>query len=258
MEMKKWLVVAAMISTTATGVVQAKDWKTVRFGIEGAYPPFSWTDADGSLKGFDVDMANALCEEMQVKCKIVPQDWDGIIPSLLARKYDGIIAAMSITEERKKKIDFTGKYALIPNKFIAKKGAGLDFDNLDGVKIGVQRATTHDKYITDNYGGKVDIVRYGSFDEAYLDLANGRIAAVLGDASALEEGVLNKPGGEAYEFAGPSLTDPKWFGEGFGIAVRKQDKDLTKKLDSAIDALRASGEYQKIAAKYFNYDVYGE
>jgi arginine/ornithine transport system substrate-binding protein len=258
MEMKKWLVVAAMIATTATGVVQAKEWKTVRFGIEGAYPPFSWTEADGSLKGFDVDMANALCEEMQVKCKIVPQDWDGIIPSLLARKYDGIIAAMSITEERKKKIDFTGKYALIPNKFIAKKGAGLDFDNLDGVKIGVQRATTHDKYITDNYGGKVDIVRYGSFDEAYLDLANGRIAAVLGDASALEEGVLNKPGGEAYEFAGPSLTDPKWFGEGFGIAVRKQDKDLTKKLDSAIDALRASGEYQKIAAKYFNYDVYGE
>jgi arginine/ornithine transport system substrate-binding protein len=258
MEMKKWLVVAAMIATTATGVAQAKEWKTVRFGIEGAYPPFSWTEADGSLKGFDVDMANALCEEMQVKCKIVPQDWDGIIPSLLARKYDGIIAAMSITEERKKKIDFTGKYALIPNKFIAKKGAGLDFDNLDGVKIGVQRATTHDKYITDNYGGKVDIVRYGSFDEAYLDLANGRIAAVLGDASALEEGVLNKPGGEAYEFAGPSLTDPKWFGEGFGIAVRKQDKDLTKKLDSAIDALRASGEYQKIAAKYFNYDVYGE
>jgi arginine/ornithine transport system substrate-binding protein len=258
MEMKKWLVVAAMIATTATGVVQAKEWKTVRFGIEGAYPPFSWTEADGSLKGFDVDMANALCEEMQVKCKIVPQDWDGIIPSLLARKYDAIIAAMSITEERKKKIDFTGKYALIPNKFIAKKGAGLDFDNLDGVKIGVQRATTHDKYITDNYGGKVDIVRYGSFDEAYLDLANGRIAAVLGDASALEEGVLNKPGGEAYEFAGPSLTDPKWFGEGFGIAVRKQDKDLTKKLDSAIDALRASGEYQKIAAKYFNYDVYGE
>ncbi|MCJ2375373.1 ABC transporter substrate-binding protein [Vibrio sp. ZSDZ34] len=256
--MKKWLVVAAMIATTATGVAQAKEWKTVRFGIEGAYPPFSWTEADGSLKGFDVDMANALCEEMQVKCKIVPQDWDGIIPSLLARKYDGIIAAMSITEERKKKIDFTGKYALIPNKFIAKKGAGLDFDNLDGVKIGVQRATTHDKYITDNYGGKVDIVRYGSFDEAYLDLANGRIAAVLGDASALEEGVLNKPGGEAYEFAGPSLTDPKWFGEGFGIAVRKQDKDLTKKLDSAIDALRASGEYKKIAAKYFNYDVYGE
>ncbi|MDN3679788.1 ABC transporter substrate-binding protein [Vibrio tapetis subsp. quintayensis] len=254
--MKKWLLVAAIAATAATGVAHAKDWKTVRFGIEGAYPPFSWTEADGSLKGFDVDMANALCTEMQVKCKLVAQDWDGIIPSLLARKYDAIIAAMSITEERKKKIDFTGKYALIPNKFIAKKGAGLNFDNLDGVKIGVQRATTHDKYISDNYKD-VEIVRYGTFDEAYLDLANGRIAAVLGDASALEEGVINKAGGDAYEFVGPSLTDPKWFGEGFGIATRKQDKDLTNKLNAAIKSLRAKGEYQKIAAKYFNYDVYG-
>ena len=256
--MKKWLLVAALAATAATGVAQAKEWKTVRFGIEGAYPPFSWTEADGSLKGFDVDMANALCTEMQVKCKIVAQDWDGIIPSLLARKYDAIIAAMSITEERKKKIDFTGKYALIPNKFIAKKGAGLNFDDLSGQKIAVQRATTHDKYLTDNYGDTVDIVRYGSFDEAYLDLANGRVAAVLGDASALEEGVLNKAGGEAYEFVGPSLTDPKWFGEGFGIAVRKQDKDLTKKLDAAIISLREKGIYQDIAAKYFNYDVYGQ
>ncbi|SBS63117.1 ABC transporter substrate-binding protein [Vibrio atlanticus] len=256
--MKKWLLVAALAATAATGVAQAKEWKTVRFGIEGAYPPFSWTEADGSLKGFDVDMANALCTEMQVKCKIVAQDWDGIIPSLLARKYDAIIAAMSITEERKKKIDFTGKYALIPNKFIAKKDAGLNFDDLSGQKIAVQRATTHDKYLTDNYGDTVEIVRYGSFDEAYLDLANGRVAAVLGDASALEEGVLNKAGGEDYEFVGPSLTDPKWFGEGFGIALRKQDKDLTKQLDAAILSLREKGIYQDIAAKYFNYDVYGK
>ncbi|MEF1291052.1 ABC transporter substrate-binding protein [Vibrio sp. M260118] len=256
--MKKWLLAATIAATAVTGVAQAKEWKEVRFGIEGAYPPFSWTEQDGSIKGFDVDMANALCAEMAVKCKIVPQDWDGIIPSLLARKYDAIIAAMSITEERKKKVDFTGKYAQIPNKFIAKKGAGLDFDNLDGQKIAVQRATTHDKYLTDNYGDKVEVVRYGSFDEAYLDLANGRVVAVLGDASALEEGVLNKEGGDAYEFVGPALTDAKWFGEGMGIAVRKQDKDLTKKLDAAIVSLREKGIYQDIAAKYFKYDVYGE
>jgi arginine/ornithine transport system substrate-binding protein len=202
-------------------------------------------------------MANALCAEMKVECKLVAQDWDGIIPSLLSRKYDAIIAAMSITEERKKKIDFTGKYALIPNKFIAKKDAALDFSNLDGVKIGVQRATTHDKYLTDNFKN-VEVVRYGSFDEAYLDLGNGRVAAVLGDASALEEGVLNQQGGEAYEFVGPSLTDPKWFGDGFGIAVRKQDKDLTKTLDAAILSLREKGIYQEIQAKYFDYDVYGD
>ncbi|RXJ73904.1 nickel transporter [Veronia nyctiphanis] len=258
--MKKWLFAAALVAVASSSSVFAKDWKVIRFGIEGAYPPFSTTLEDGSLAGFDVDMANALCKELKAKCVIVAQDWDGIIPSLLARKYDAIIAAMSITEERKKKIDFTGKYALIPNKFVAKKGSGLSFnaDGLKGVKIGVQRATTHDKYVTDNYGDSVSISRYGSFDDAYLDLKAGRIDTLLGDASALEEGLLNKDGGDAFEFVGPSLTDPRWFGEGFGIAVRKQDKDLTAQLDKAIKALREKGIYQEIAAKYFNYDVYGD
>ncbi|QUJ68179.1 lysine/arginine/ornithine ABC transporter substrate-binding protein [Photobacterium sp. GJ3] len=258
--MKKWILAAAVVSALGATSVQAKEWKEIRFGIEGAYPPFSWTEPSGELKGFDVDMANALCEELQAKCKIVSQDWDGIIPSLLARKYDAIIAAMSITDERKKKVDFTGKYALIPNKYVAKKGTEIDFsrEGLKGVKIGVQRATTHDKYLTDNYGDAVEIVRYGSFDDAYLDLKAGRIAAVLGDASALEEGLLNKDGGDGYEFIGPSLTDPKWFGEGFGIATRKQDKDLTEKLDKAILSLRDKGVYKQIQDKYFTYDVYGE
>ncbi|ACH65437.1 lysine-arginine-ornithine-binding periplasmic protein [Aliivibrio fischeri MJ11] len=258
--MKKWLLAAVVASTALTGAAQAKEWKQIRFGIEGAYPPFSWTEPSGELKGFDVDIANALCKEMEARCKIVAQDWDGIIPSLLARKYDAIIAAMSITEERKKKIDFTEKYALIPNKFVAKKGTDLVMtkEGLKGVTVGVQRATTHDKYLTDNFGKGVVLKRYGSFDEAYLDLKAGRIDTVLGDASALEEGLLNKPGGKEYEFVGPSLTDPKWFGEGFGIATRKQDKDLTEQLNAAIDSLREKGIYQEIAAKYFNYDVYGE
>ncbi|OCH32997.1 nickel transporter [Aliivibrio fischeri] len=258
--MKKWLLAAVVASTALTGAAQAKEWKQIRFGIEGAYPPFSWTEPSGELKGFDVDIANALCKEMEARCKIVAQDWDGIIPSLLARKYDAIIAAMSITEERKKKIDFTEKYALIPNKFVAKKGTDLVMtkEGLKGVTVGVQRATTHDKYLTDNFGKGVDLKRYASFDEAYLDLKAGRIDTVLGDASALEEGLLNKPGGKEYEFVGPSLTDPKWFGEGFGIATRKQDKDLTEQLNAAIDSLREKGIYQEIAAKYFNYDVYGE
>ncbi|KLV05303.1 MULTISPECIES: ABC transporter substrate-binding protein [Photobacterium] len=258
--MKKWILAAAVVSALGVTSAQAKEWNTVRFGIEGAYPPFSWTEPSGELKGFDVDMANALCQEMQAKCKIVAQDWDGIIPSLLARKYDAIIAAMSITDERKKKVDFTGKYALIPNKFVAKKGTDIVFtkEGLKGVKVGVQRATTHDKYLTDNYGDAVEIVRYGSFDDAYLDLKAGRIATILGDASALEDGLLKKAGGDDFEFIGPSLTDPQWFGEGFGIAVRKQDKDLTKKLDEAIKSLREKGIYQEIASKYFAYDVYGQ
>lgn len=256
--MKKLLVVGAMMATLAAGAVQAKEWKEVRFGIEGAYPPFSWIDEQGELQGFDVDMANALCEQMQVKCKLMDQDWDGIIPSLLANKYDAIIAAMSITEERKRTVDFTGKYALVPNKFVAKKGSEFELSKagLKGKRIGVQIATTHDKYLTDNFGKDVSLVRYGTADEAYLDLKAGRVDYVFLDSTAIEEGLLNKAGGEDYEFVGPSVTDEKWFGEGFGIAVRKRDQDLKNMLNDAIQELRANGKYKEVNDKYFDYDVY--
>lgn len=258
--MKKLLIAGAIMASLAAGAVQAKEWKTVRFGIEGAYPPFSWTDEQGQLQGFDVDMANALCEQMQVKCELIAQDWDGIIPALLARKYDAIIAAMSITEERQRTVDFTDRYALVPNKFVAKKGTELELskDGLKGKKVGVQIATTHDKYLTENFGKEVSLVRYGTADEAYLDLKAGRVDYVFLDATAIEEGLLNKDGGSEYEFVGPSVTDEKWFGEGFGIAVRKQDSDLKDKLNKAIVDLRANGKYEAVNNKYFEYDVYGE
>lgn len=258
--MKKPLIAVAIMASLATGVVQAKEWKTVRFGIEGAYPPFSWTDEQGQLKGFDVDIANALCEQMQVECKLVAQDWDGIIPALLARKYDAIIAAMSITEERKRAVDFTDKYALVPNKFVTKKGTELDLskEGLKGKRVGVQIATTHDKYLTNNFGKAVSLVRYGTADEAYLDLKAGRVDYVFLDATAIEEGLLNKPGGEEFEFVGPDITEQKWFGDGFGIAVRKQDQGLKKQLNQAIQELRDNGKYQAINNQYFEYDVYGE
>ena len=247
---------AACLLTTP---VMAKEWKTVRFGVEGAYPPFSWTDASGEIKGFDIDLANALCQQMAVKCELVAQDWDGMIPALLSRKYDGIIAAMSITDERRKKVDFTAKYAHIPNRFVAAKGTTLELTpaGLAGRRIGVQPATTHDKYLTDNFGSDVTIVRYGNADEAYLDLKAGRVLALLADASAIDQGLLSKAGGDKFEYVGPALTDRQWFGDGMGIAVRKGDQDLKAKLDEAIKALRANGKYQEINQKYFKYDIYG-
>ncbi|MDA9556802.1 ABC transporter substrate-binding protein [Vibrio sp.] len=247
----------SFLGLTLSTTTFAKDWKEIRFGVEGAYPPFSWTASDGSIQGFDVDLAYAICEEMEVKCRFVPQDWDGMIPALMSRKYDAIIAAMSITEERKKKIDFTDKYAQIPNKFAVKKGASINFDTLKGVKIGVLRAATHDKYVTDNYPD-AKVVRYGSLDDAYIDLKAGRVQAVLGDASAIEGGLLNKEGGENYQYAGPSLTDARWFGEGMGIALRKQDRELKQKINKALAALRENGQYENIASKYFAYDIYGD
>ena len=259
--MKKFLIAAAVIALICTaGSIQAKEWKVVRIGVEGAYPPFSYTTADGKLEGFDIDIAKALCKAMGVEIKLVPQDWDGIIPALLAKKYDAIIASMSITEERKKKVAFTNKYYQTPAKFICKKGMVKEFspEVLKGKTVGVQRATIHDNYISDNYGKDVEIKRYSTQDEAYLDIAAGRVDFLLADSVALSDGFLKKPEGKDFEFVGPDLTDPKWFGQGSGIACRKQDKDLVEMFNKAIKQIRADGTYKAIQDKYFDFNVYGD
>ena len=252
-----FLTLAAFV--LAAGSVVAKDWTKVRIGVEGAYPPFSYVTPEGELAGFDIDIAKALGEAMGVKVELVAQDWDGIIPALLAKKYDAIIASMSITEERKKKVAFTNKYYNTPAKFICKKGAMTEFsrENIKGKKVGVQRATIHDRYLTDNYGDDVEIKRYGSQDEAYLDLTAGRVDMLLADSIALSDGFLKKPEGADYQFIGPDLSDTKWFGEGAGIAIRKQDTDLVEKFNTAIEKIRSDGTYKKIQDKYFDFNVYG-
>ena len=263
--MKKFLIAIALITLLfAAGTVLAKDWKLVRIGVEGAYPPFSYTTADGELEGFDIDIARALGKAMGVDIKLVAQDWDGIIPALMARKYDAIIASMSITEERKKKVAFTNKYYNTPAKFVCKKGAMKDFtreqvaEATAGKKIGVQRATIHDNFITDNGGEGVEIKRYATQDETYMDLVAGRVDMLLADSVAIDGGFLKKPEGQDYQFVGPDLTDKKWFGEGSGIACRKKDTDLVEMFNKAIAQIRSDGTYKSIQDKYFDFDVYGE
>jgi arginine/ornithine transport system substrate-binding protein len=259
--MKKFVIVMAILALALTaGTTQAKEWKKIRIGVEGAYPPFSYVTPEGELAGFDIDIAKALVAAMGKEIELVPQDWDGIIPALLARKYDAIIASMSITEERKKKVAFSNKYYNTPAKFVCKKGAMSEFsrDNIKGKKIGVQRATIHDRYLTDNYGKDVEIKRYATQDEAYLDLVAGRVDMLLADSVAVSDGFLKKPEGQDYQFIGPDLNDPKWFGEGTGIAIRKEDQDLVEMFNQAIEQIRADGTYKKIQDKYFDFNVYGE
>ncbi len=258
--MKRILPLLVLAMMLAAGTVQAKEWKKVRVAIEGAYPPFSQVSPDGKLIGFDVDIAVALCEAMGAEPVLVAQDWDGMIPGLLARKYDTIIASMSITEERLKKVDFSNKYYQTPAKFMVKKGVLPEFskDALKGKVVGVQRETVHDKYLTEVYGKSVEVKRYGSLDEAYLDVESGRIDIVMADSVALMEGFLSKDRGADYEFVGPDMVDPKYFGPGIGAAVRKQDVELKEKLNKAIETIRANGTYEKIQSKYFNFNVYGE
>ena len=158
--MKKFATIALAAAALAmvAGVATAQDMKKVRIGVEGAYPPFSWVEPDGTLKGFDIDIALALCKQMGAECELVQQDWDGIIPALLARKYDAIVASMSITEERKKKVAFSNKYYSTPAKFVRKKGSGIEItkEGLKGKAVGVQRATIHDNFITGEFGDTVE------------------------------------------------------------------------------------------------------
>lgn len=251
----KWILVALVSLFSA--LTYAKEWKQIRFTVEGAYPPFSWTTKEGKLEGFEVDLANALCDELQVKCVISKTDWDGIIPSLLSRKNDAIIAAMTITEEREKKVDFTIPYAKVPTRFVMENGREINMEDgsLNELTIGVQRATIGDKYLSEIYPN-VDIRRYGNFDEAFTDLLNGRLDTVFGGSMGLNSGFLETEQGKNYHFTGPKFTEEKWFGRGIGVAVRKQDDDLKLLINDGIQRLIDNGQHAKIASKYFSYSIY--
>jgi polar amino acid transport system substrate-binding protein/arginine/ornithine transport system substrate-binding protein len=239
----------------ATGALQAAD---LRVGVEGAYPPFSWKESDGTLKGFDIEIAEAICAEMGRKCVLVEQDWDGMIPALLAKKFDAIIASMSITEERKKRVDFTDKYYNTPAKFVGKKGSDIEISKsgLAGKRVGLQRGTTHQCFMEKMYPD-TELVLYGTQDEVFQDLAIGRIDLQFSDSIAADEGFLKTDAGKDFEFIGGDQHDEECHGPGAGIAVRKSDKDLRKELNAAIKAIRDNGVYQKINAKYFDFDIFG-
>jgi arginine/ornithine transport system substrate-binding protein len=232
--------------------------KKLRIGVEGAYPPFSEIDTTGKLKGFDIDITNALCAQMKRECELVQLAFDGMIPALQSRKIDAVIASMSITDERRKAVEFSNKYYKTPARFVLKAGSKLDLTpaGLKGKRIGVQRSTTHDRYIADLYKD-AQIVRYTKQDEVFLDLASGRLDAAFLDSIAADIGFLKKPAGKGFAFAGPEIEDRKYFGDGAGVALRKSDTALRDEFNAAIVALRSNGTYKTIQDKYFDFDVYG-
>jgi lysine-arginine-ornithine-binding protein len=259
---KKWttLILGAVALALAVAPGSAELKKKYKVATEGAYAPFNWVDQNGQLQGFDVDIAKELCNRIKVQCEIVAQDWDGIIPGLLAKKYDMIVASMSITEERKKKVDFTQKYYNTPARLVAKKGSGIDptkKETMKGKTIGVQVSTIHERFAKHMWGDVATIKSYDTQDNANLDLANGRLDMIMADSVALDEGFLKTDLGKNFEFVGPGYSDPQYHGEGAGIAVRKGDDDLREALNKAIREIRSDGTYQKIESKYFKYDIYG-
>lgn len=232
---------------------QAVAAEKLRIGTEGAYPPFNMINASGQVGGFDIDIALALCARMKVECEVVTSDWDGIIPALNARKFDFLIASMSITEERKRAVDFTDPYYTNKLQFIAPKN--VDFktgrDSLKGKIIGAQRATISGMWLEDNLRKVVDVKLYDTQENAYLDLTSGRIDAILADKFVQYEW-LKSSAGEDYEFKG----EPMFENDKIGIAVRKGNDQLRERLNAALQAIVEDGTYKAINDKYFPFDIY--
>ena len=240
------------------GLVSVSSADKLRIATEAFYEPFAYKAADGTLVGFDIDITYALCDAMGAECEIIEQDWDGLIPGLLAKKYDAIIASMSITPDRQKVVDFAGPYYKEPTKFFAKKGSGLvdTSEGLKGVKIGILRATTFEKYLQKHFPDAV-IKGYPTQDEVYLDLAAGRVDAGMSAGTAAQKGFLDKDAGKDFDFFGCTDWDDAINGTGTGIPVRKEDTELRERFNAALSAIRANGTYKKINDKYFNFDIWG-
>jgi polar amino acid transport system substrate-binding protein len=259
MKINRRLAAAAVLAFTlvaGSGAAPAED-KVVRIATEGAYPPFNFIDQSGKLAGFDVEIGLALCEKMQVKCDLVAQDWDGIIPALVAGKYDVIIASMFITEERKKVVSFTDPYYTAAMTHVVAKDSGItDFSDagLAGKAVGAQSSTTQAEYIQKKYPG-ADIRLYKTQDEANLDMANGRLDVMVGDLLPMLDWTTKVEDGKCCDLVGEPITDPAFVGEGVGMAVRQEDNELREKLNKALADILADGTYKTINDKYFTIDV---
>ena len=224
------------------------DDNVLRIATEGAYAPFNYINADGSLGGFDIEIANAICADMQVTCEIMAQDWDGIIPGLKAGKYDAIVAAMSVTPERAQQVAFTDPYFSNTLVFLAKKDSSFDPSNssdIDSHSIAAQRSTISSQWLEKAYP-KADMKLYDTLSNAFLDLGSGRVDAMISDKLPAIEW-LSSPSGSNYVLKGDEID----INDNFAIAVRPNDEALRAKINTSLSNIKANGTYDKINQKYF-------
>ena len=231
----------------------------IRFATDASYAPFESKTPQGDIVGFDMEIGKAICAEIKADCTFQDQAWTGIIPGLEAKKYDAILSSMSITAERKAKVNFSQKIWTAPNTIVAPEGVKvvLTAEGTKGRVIGVQKGTIQDIYGTKMFTGAT-FKRYESVEEAYADLTAKRTEMVFADRVVVND-FLKSPKGKGYAVAAEVLSsaDPAILGEGTGIAVRKEDQALLDALNKGITAIRANGQYKTIADKYFDFDIYG-
>jgi lysine-arginine-ornithine-binding protein len=246
--MKRLVGISILLSLVIN--VQAAE---LTFATEATYPPFESVDSSGKIVGFDVDIMNALCQQMRAKCTLVNAPFDSLIPNLQNGKYDGIIAALAITPQREKVVSFTAPYYIDTVSLVAKKGAHLQFTNagLMGKTIGIQGDTVFYQYLKAKYGTNIKINTYKSQDSAFLDLMAGRIDAVMGDTPLIAMWLQQDQHYQEYGFVGEPLSDETYFGSGSGIAVKKSNTVLLQKLNVALAAVKNNGQYLAISYKWF-------
>ena len=244
--------------TPATLPAAAENATAVRIAVEGAFPPFNYLDAGNELQGFDVDVANALCEVAKLQCSFVVQAWEGMIPNLLAKRYDAIVSSMSISEERKKKVAFSAKYYNSPTTFVVRKDSDIEDvspQGLAGKRVGSQPATIQWAYMQEHYAPSVEIAPFDTSEQAYAALLAGNVDAVLDDKLSILDWLTNTKAGRCCRFAGADLNEGRDLGEGAGIAFRKEDGELREKFDAALSQIMADGTFDMINAKYFPFSI---
>ena len=275
--MKKILIY--LLSIGIFGVASIANSQTIRIGTEGAYPPWNNLNSAGELEGAEIDFGNEACERMGVTCEWVTQDWDGIIPALLQGKYDIIIAGMSITEERKEKVNFTTGYMTDGARFAVLKNSGLANLNIagmakvnlnnaggkeqaaigqliaamDGKTVCVQSSTIHQNFLEKHMSGAVDVKLYQAVDDHNLDLAAGRCDAVLADVGSIID-FMESDGGVDVAFTGPTFSGGV-FGDGVGGAVRKEDTGILEMWNAAIAEMSKDGTTAEITKEWFGRDI---
>lgn len=232
-----------LLSAMLMGSAFAASAQEITFAMEPSYPPFETTNEKGEIIGFDVDVANAICKEIQATCHFKSQSFDALIPSLKAKRFDAAISAMDITEARAKQVSFSNAYYDSTASYVALKGKA---DLASAKTIGVQNGTTFQQYTaaeTKQYNAK----SYASLQDAILDLKNGRIDIIFGDTAVLSDMISKEP---EIQFVGEKVTNKKYFGNGLGIAVNKSSKELLESLNKGLETVKANGEYQKIYDKW--------
>ncbi|TWA68869.1 octopine/nopaline transport system substrate-binding protein [Azospirillum brasilense] len=268
------LALGALVAVAGTAA-EAKDWKKIRIASEGAYAPWNATDPSGKLVGFEPDLAMELCKKMKAECEIVAQDWDGMIPAIQQGKYDAIMAAMSITDEREKVIAFAGPYGTEPSMFGTMKSSPLAkatfpgerydlskddpkaaiaalADALKGKTVGVQTSTIQANFM-EKLLPQVAVRTYDKLDNAGIDMAAGRVDAIFGDRSAVDA-ILKADAGNGMTLFGPAFARGV-LGKGVGVGLRKADGDLKELFNKAIAEANQDGTITKLSTQHFGYDI---